>query len=131
MKIEGRLFLAGIAFYTLSAIVYGLWAREPAGTTALALTAGLALLIGFYVTFTGSRIGERPEDRVDGEIEEASGEYGFFSPHSWWPLPTAAGASITGLGLIFGWWLVFLGILVLGYAVLGMVFEYYRGEHAH
>ncbi len=45
MKIEARLFLAGIAFYTIAAIVYGLWAREPAGTTALALTAGLALLI--------------------------------------------------------------------------------------
>ena len=131
MKIEARLFLAGIVFYTASAIVYGLWAREPAGTTALALTAGLALLIGFYLSFTGSRIGERPEDRTDGEIDEVAGEYGFFSPHSWWPLPTAAGAAVVALGLIFGWWLLCIGICLFGFSVIGRVFEYYRGDHAH
>ena len=131
MKAEGLLFASGVAFFGAVSVIYWVFSEEPAGTTALAFTGGLALLVGYYVLFTGRRVGTRPEDRNDGDIEEAAGEYGFFSPHSWWPLPTAAGAAITGLGIIFGWWLVFLGILVLGYAVLGMVFEYYRGEHAH
>ena len=131
MKVEGLLFAAGVVFFTAAAIVYGVWSEEPAGTTALAFTGGLALLVGYYVLFTARRVGLRPEDRNDADIEEAAGEYGFFSPHSWWPLPTAAGAAVTGMGLIFGWWLVFLGVVMLGLAVIGLVFEYYRGEHAH
>jgi hypothetical protein len=102
MKIEGWLFMSGTAFFALIAAIYWLLAEEPAGTTALALTAGLAFLVGFYLLFTARRIDPRPEDRVDAEIEEAAGDLGFFSPHSWWPLPTAAGAAVTALGLVFG-----------------------------
>jgi hypothetical protein len=131
MKIEGWLFMSGTAFFALIAAIYWLLAEEPAGTTALALTAGLAFLVGFYLLFTARRIDPRPEDRVDAEIEEAAGDLGFFSPHSWWPLPTAAGAAVTALGLVFGRWLVMIGVGILVFGVIGLVFEYYRGEHAH
>ncbi len=131
MKVEGLLFASGVAFFGIVSVIYWVFSEEPAGTTALAFTGGLALLVGYYVLFTARRVGARPEDRNDGDIEEAAGEYGFFSPHSWWPLPTALAASMTGMGLIFGWWLVFLGVLALGLAIIGFVFEYYRGEHAH
>jgi hypothetical protein len=131
VKVEGLLFASGVVFFGVVAVIYWVFSEEPAGTTALAFTGGLALLVGFYTLFTGRRVGARPEDRSDGDIEEVAGEYGFFSPHSSWPLPTALGAAVTGLGLIFGWWLVFLGVIILGFAVLGMVFEYYRGEHSH
>ncbi len=131
MKIEGMLFAAGTVFYALVAVIYFLLSREPVGTTALALTAGLAFLVGFYVLFTGRRVGERPEDRVDAEVAEGAGELGFFSPHSWWPLPLAAGAAVFTLGLTFGFWLSYIGFTILGLSVIGLVFEYYRGEHAH
>jgi hypothetical protein len=131
VKIEGMLFAAGTVFYALVAVIYFLLSREPVGTTALALTAGLAFLVGFYVLFTGRRVGERPEDRVDAEVAEGAGELGFFSPHSWWPLPLAAGAAVFTLGLTFGFWLSYIGFTILGLSVIGLVFEYYRGEHAH
>jgi hypothetical protein len=131
MKVEAVLFLGGVVFYTIVGVIYGVLSREPAGTTALALTAGLAALVGFYTLATSRRIGLRPEDRHDAEIHEGAGELGFFSPHSPWPLSVAFGAAICTLGFVFGFWLLFIGIVVLGLAVIGMVFEYYRGEHAH
>lgn len=131
MKIEGGLFMGGFFFYLLLALIYGFWAKEPAGTTVLALSAGLALIAGFYLLFTARHIDPRPEDNVDADVSDGAGDIGFFSPHSAWPLPVAAGAAITSLGVVVGWWLVFLGALVLGLSVIGFVFEYYRGEHAH
>lgn len=131
MRLEGMLFAAGTVFYSLMTVAYWVLSREPAGTTALALTAGLSFLVGFYVLFTSRRVGIRPEDRIDGEIAETAGDYGFFSPYSWWPLAAASGAALTGLGLIFGIWLTLIGGGILVYGVIGLVFEYYRGAHAH
>jgi len=131
VKVEGWLFASGVVFYGAVAIIYGVITGEPAGTTALAFTGGLALLVGFYTLFTGRRIGARPEDRKDGEIDESAGELGFFSPTSWWPLAVASAAAVVTLGLVFGWWLVGLGVIFLLLSVVGMVFEYYRGEHSH
>jgi hypothetical protein len=34
-------------------------------------------------------------------------------------------------GLVFGWWLFLIGAGMAVIAVNGMVYEYYRGEHAH
>ena len=44
------------------AVVYWVLSEEPAGTVALAFTAGLAFLIGYYLLFTARRIDPRPED---------------------------------------------------------------------
>jgi hypothetical protein len=131
MKVEGWLFAAGTFFFALVAIVYGVWSGEPAGTTALALTGGLAALVGFYILFTSRHIDPRPEDSKDAEIADGAGELGFYSPHSWWPLPTAASAAMLAAGLIFGWWLVAVGVVCLLLSVVGLVFEYYRGAHSH
>ena len=130
MQIEGLLFFSGFIFFTICAVVYGLLSGEPAGTAALAFTAGLAFLVGFYLLFTASRIDSRPEDRLDAEIAEGAGELGFYSPHSWWPLPVAFFAATTFLGIIIGWWLVIIGVIGGALAVIGLVFEYYRGEPA-
>ncbi len=128
MKIEGGLFIGGAVFYAVIAWISSAMSGDVIGTTVLALTGGLSVIIGFYVLATGKRIGQRPEDRLDAEIEEADAEYGFFSPHSWWPLPVAVGAWLTFLGLIFATWIVVLGITVLLIAVTGWLFEYQRGD---
>jgi len=131
MRVEGLLLAALVVFFVVVGAVYGFVSHEPAGTVALLFTAGLAALSGFYILFTGHRIGERPEDRKDGEIGENAGELGFFSPHSYWPLALGASVGLVALGLAIGWWLVALAALPLFLSILGFVFEYYRGEHAH
>ncbi|MDP9393016.1 MAG: cytochrome c oxidase subunit 4 [Actinomycetota bacterium] len=132
MRLEWLLFAAAATFYTAITIVYWIMAKEPAGTAALALTSGLAMLVGFYLWFTARHIDPRPEDQNDAEIDEGAGPYGFFSPHSWWPLPLGASAAVVALGMVFGWWLVFGGVLGLVLSVIGLVFEYYGdGEEVH
>ena len=131
MKVEGWLFAAGFFFFALSAVIYGVLSEEPVGTVALAFTAGLAFLVGYYLLFTARRIDARPEDNRFGEIAEGAGELGFYSPHSWWPLAVAASAAIAFLWIVFGWWLFLIGAGCGALAVIGMVFEYYRGEPAH
>jgi hypothetical protein len=132
MKVEGWLFAAGFFFFGLSAVIYGILSDgEAVGTVALAFTAGLAFLVGYYLLFTARRIDRRPEDTVDAEIADGAGELGFYSPHSWWPLAVATGAALAFLGIVFGWWLFIIGAIGGGLAVIGLVFEYYRGEPAH
>ena len=131
MKIEGLLFALGSAFYLAIAAIYWYFSRDVIGTTALALTGALAFLVAFYVLYTSKRVYPRPEDRLNGDIEEADPEYGFFSPTSWWPLPVGFFAALTGTGLIVGWWLFFLAVLGLMLSLVGFVFEYYRGEQAN
>ena len=131
MKTEGYIFVVLAVFFAVVTPVYWYMSYDPTGTTALALSFGLAFLVAFYLLFTARRMTPRPEDRKDGEIEDGAGEYGFFSPHSWWPLACAGAGAIVFLGLVFGGWLFIIGAVFGVIAVLGMVFEYYRGDHAH
>jgi O-antigen/teichoic acid export membrane protein len=130
VKIEGLIFALGAAFFFVVATIYWYFARDPIGTTALALSGALAALVAFYVLYTAKRVYPRPEDRLDGEIEEADPEYGFFSPHSWWPLVLGFATFLVVLGLVFAVWLVVLGVCVLLLALVGWLFEYYRGDFA-
>ena len=131
MKIEGLLFVLGSAFYVVLAGIYWYFSRDQIGTTALALTGALAFLVAFYTLYTSKRVYPRPEDRKNGEIEEADPEYGFFSPHSWWPLVLGVSVMIVAIGLIFAVWVIVFGVFLLFLALVGWLFEYYRGEFAH
>jgi hypothetical protein len=73
----------------------------------------------------------RPEDRKEAEIAEGAGELGFFPPYSWWPLWCALALAMIVLGVVIGWWLVIIGGVFGVLALQGLIFEYYRGEHAH
>ena len=131
MKFEGGLFIGCAIFFGVVDVIYWFLSKEVTGTTALALAVALAFLTGFYLLFTGRRLPLRPEDNVDGEIEQGTGELGFFSPHSWWPLYVGLAAAIAALGVAIGWWLFLIGLLALFLTVIGFVFEYYRGVWAH
>jgi uncharacterized membrane protein len=131
MKVEGWLFLGSGIFLTIADIVYWYTSKEVTGTTALALSVALCLLSGFYIMFTGRRLPLRPEDNPQGEISEGTGEIGFFSPHSWWPLWCGLAAATVAVGFAIGWWLVLIGVVALVFASIGLVFEYYRGHFAH
>jgi cytochrome c oxidase subunit IV len=131
MKFEGSLFVGCAIFFGAADIVYWYFSKDPTGTVALALSVGLAFLTGFYLLFTGRRLPERPEDNPHGEIEEGTGELGFFSPHSWWPLYVGMAAGLAALGVAIGWWLFLIGLLAVFLTTIGFVFEYYRGIYAH
>jgi uncharacterized membrane protein len=131
MRVEGYLFLGCAVFFGGSDIVYWHFSHDPTGSTALAISVGLAFLIGFYVLFTGRRLPVRPEDEDEGEIYEGTGELGFFSPHSWWPLFVGLAAATAAVGAAIGWWLFLIGMLMVLLATIGFVFEYYRGHYAH
>ncbi len=131
MKVEGWLFLGSGVFLTGADIVYWYTSKEVTGTTALALSVALCLLAGFYLLFTGRRLPLRPEDNTEGEISDGTGEIGFFSPHSWWPLWVGLASATTAVGFAIGWWLVLIGVVGLIFTSIGLVFEYYRGHFAH
>ncbi len=131
MRIEGAIFGLGAIFFPPTAGVYWFLSRDPIGTTALALSGALAFLVAFYVLYTSKRVYPRPEDRLDADIDEADPEYGFFSPHSWWPLVVGFATLMVVFGFIFAVWLLVLGVGVLLVALVGWLFEYYRGEFAH
>lgn len=131
MRTSGRLFAFLAVFFALLSVVYWFLSKDPAGTTALVFTGALGFLVAFYLLFTAKRVEPLPEDDDEGEIADGAGVQGFYSPHSWWPLPVAAGAAVIGLGLVFVmWWLIILGVVLSVIATAGLLFEYYQGDFA-
>lgn len=130
MKVGGWSFALGAIFFLFVGGVYYYVSGDEIGTTTLIMTGGLAFLVAFYILYTNKRLDGLPDDRANAEIDEADPEYGFFSPHSWWPLPVGFAAMLIALGFIFATWLVVLGVLVLLVALIGWLFEYYRGAFA-
>ncbi len=127
MKVEAAIFNSIALFLFVSAVVYGIWAEEPIGTTALALSGGLCVIIGGYLWFVSRRIDLRPEDRKDAEIAEGAGDLGFFSPGSYWPVTLAFAAALLGGGLAYYYvWLIIVGVVAVLFAVGGLLFEYYH-----
>ncbi|MDF5758501.1 cytochrome c oxidase subunit 4 [Spongiactinospora sp. TRM90649] len=131
MRVQGWLFLFCGLFFALVDVVYWFWAREPVGTTALAISVGFAIMIGYYLMFTARRIGDQPEDDKQAEISDGAGEIGFFSPHSWWPLFVTLSAALAFVGFVIGWWLFMIGLLCVVMSMIGFVFQYYRGHFSH
>ena len=125
MKVNWQLFTGLALFYVIMTVIYWNVGGEPVGIGGMLLAAGLAGMVGFYVWFTQRRIGViLPEDSFTAEIADGAGELGFYSPHSWWPLPVALSSCTMGLGLIIGWWLTLIGLGALIISVIGMVTEY-------
>jgi hypothetical protein len=132
MKVEMKLFGILIPFFVLMTVVYW-WATagtELVGIVGLALTGALCAFIAFYLWLTARRLDERPEDRLDGEIAEQAGDYGFFSPHSWWPFWLGLASATLFLGVAVGWWLFIIATPFAVLATLGWTFEYFHGEKA-
>ncbi|MEU9374134.1 cytochrome c oxidase subunit 4 [Streptomyces sp. NPDC048255] len=129
MKIQGKMFLWLSFFVLIMAVVYGVWSKEPVGTTALFLTFGLTVMIGYYLAFTAKRVDEMAQDNLEADVADEAGELGFFSPHSWQPLSLAIGGALAFMGVIFGWWLMYFSAPVILIGLWGWVYEYYRGEN--
>jgi Cytochrome c oxidase subunit IV len=131
VKVEAAIFNLIAVFCVIAAVVYGVWSREPIGTTALVMSAGLTGLTGGFFWFVSRRIDARPEDRKDAEIADGAGELGFFSPGSYWPFALACSAGLMGLALaFFYYWLIIIAGIALLITIGGLLFEYYVGQNA-
>ena len=125
MKVSWQLFIGLSLFYVLMTIIYWQVGGEPVGIGGMLLAAARAGMVGFYVWFTQRRIGQvLPEDNLTALISDGAGDLGFYSPHSWWPLPVALSMCALTLSLIIGWWLTVISLGALVISIIGMVTEY-------
>ena len=138
MKSEAWIFGACTIFLVLVTPAYWLitdaseHGGDWTGTSALAMTTLLTLMVTIYLGFHAQKMDPRPEDRKDAEIADGAGELGFFPPYSWWPMWTAMALGTSVFGVAAGaWWLFIIGMMLGALALVGWIFEYYRGEHAH
>ncbi len=138
MKSEALIF--GITTVFLVLVTPAYWfitdssERGPdwTGTSALVMTTLLAAMVTLYLGFHAKKMDPRPEDRKDAEIADGAGELGFFPPYSWWPLWCALTLAVMVFGLAAAaWWMFIIGAVLGSVALSGLIFEYYRGEHAH
>ncbi|GEP48400.1 cytochrome c oxidase subunit 4 [Microbacterium saccharophilum] len=143
MKTNVNLWWLLTGFFLLVAVVYTGWnilahpdlpwpnAIEWVGTVALLFTAFMSILIGFYVNRVHrAQGGELPEDVLTADIDDGDPEMGEFSPWSWWPIVLASSAAFGMIGLSVGTWLMPISIAIFTVAIVGWVFEYYRGYFA-
>lgn len=137
MKTNYLLWLILTIFYAVVTLGYFVWwtltngGWEPIGTAALGMLTFMSAFLTFYIWKTDRTQGLVPEDREDANIEDGESELGFFSPWSWWPLFLGIASALAFASLAIGWWLTFIAVPLGLIGVVGYVFEYSRGQHAH
>ncbi|MER8230580.1 cytochrome c oxidase subunit 4 [Streptomyces sp. NPDC101490] len=129
MKIQGKMFIWLSVFILAMAVLYGVWSKEPVGTTALFLAFGLSIMIGYYLAFTAKRVDAMAQDDKEADVADEAGEVGFFAPHSWQPLALSVGGALAFLAVAMGWWILYFSAPLLLIGLFGWVFEFYRGEN--
>jgi hypothetical protein len=127
MKIEGMLLIGVGIFFGIVGIIYWVWSAEDAGGLMLLGTTLLGVVPGSYYLWWHRRIGYRPEDREDASIEEGAGVINSFPGSSIWPFVLGVGAFFTLLALVFGVWLIFIGLSFILIAAIGATAESRRG----
>lgn len=143
MKTNVNLWWILTGFFLLVTAVYTGWniiehsskpwynAIEWVGTIALLFSAAMSVMIGFYVNRVHrAQGGELPEDTLTADIDDGDPEIGEFSPWSWWPLVLAFSAALGMIGLAVGTFLLPIAGAVFLVAIVGWVYEYYRGYFA-
>ncbi|GAA1932517.1 hypothetical protein GCM10009775_25700 [Microbacterium aoyamense] len=153
MKTNTGLWWLLSAFFFLMFVVYTIWnvlahwdthaapdvsgwevftlSTEWVGTVALLFVTLMAAFIAFYIgRVHKAQRGELPEDILTADIDDGDPEAGEFSPWSWWPIVLAASAAVGILGLAVGVWMFPIGLAIFVVAIVGWVYEYYRGYFA-
>ena len=139
MKSNVVIFWVLTAYFVLVAAVYTGWNLithgyvEWAGSVAILLSGGLTGFIASFLALAHKKQGGvLVEDRVDSDIDDGDPEVGEYSPWSWWPIVLAFSVALFVIGLCIGedFWLSFLALPLIPVAVVGWVYEYYRGHFA-
>lgn len=133
MRIEANIFNLPATFFVVVAFVYG-WLTgwsEWVGLTCILLTGGLFFTVGLYLRMLVRRHGMRAEDDPDGDVATLPGEQGVFAPWSWWPLMLGIAAALGFTALAVGFWIMVPAAIMSVIGLVGWVFEFSRGQHAH
>jgi hypothetical protein len=137
MRVNINVLWVLAAFFAVADLAYSLWAfgtygrLEWVGTIGIGLVAVMSVFIAFYLQRSfQAQGGPLPEDRLDASIDDGDPELGHFSPWSWWPLILAVAATLGFLGFAVGVWIAAIGVAVFVIAIVGWVYEYYRGYFA-
>ena len=129
-------------FFLVVAVLYTGWSIlehegeivhriEWVGSVALLFSAFMGGLIAFYLgRVHKAQRGDLPEDVLTADIDDGEPEQGHFSPWSWWPIVLASSAALGMIGLAVGTWMMPIGLGVFVVAIVGWVYEYYRGYFA-
>lgn len=126
MKVESRMLILLGFFFALLTVTYLVLAQEMAGGLMLLGTALLGFMPGLYYAFWHRRMGDRPEDREDGKLEDREVVVGSFPGSSIWPFVMGMGCFSLVLGLVFGIWAAIPGIGLVVAALVGGTVE---GRH--
>lgn len=123
--------IVGGAYIAWNLITHGY--LEWVGAVVILLSGGLTAFIAVYLWLVQKKQGGvLVEDIDDSDIDDGDPELGEFSPWSWWPIVLAFALALFILGLCIGFnfWLTFLSAPIVLVAVVGWVYEYYRGHFA-
>jgi Cytochrome c oxidase subunit IV len=129
MRTEALFLLFLGAFFGIVGLVYWFWSYEDGGGMMLLGTSLLGFLPGSYYMFWHRRMGKRVEDRDDASIADGAGVISSFPGSSIWPFVLGVGAFFTVLSLVFGIWLILLGVPLILTAITGVTVESRRGGH--
>jgi len=144
MRSNVVLFWILAAFFFVTSVLYVVWnilthypalplvnAIEWAGAVALLFTAIMWAMLAVYLHRTyKAQGGELPEDVLTSDIDDGDPEVGEFAPWSWWPMVLAGSAAIFLIGMAVGHFLLPIGIGIFVIAIVGWVYEFYRGNFA-
>lgn len=139
MKSNIVIFTIVTVYFLIVGVLYTVWNLfthnyvEWAGSVALIGCAFLAGFIAVYLWLVQKKQGGvLIEDLPDSDIDDGDPEVGEFSPWSWWPLALSLACAlfILGIAVGFSFWLSFFSIPLIIIAVVGWVYEYYRGHFA-
>jgi hypothetical protein len=123
MRTASKVLLASAVFSVVIGTVYWFVAYEIAGTIFLAAMAA-SLLFAAAFAARGATGVSPAEDRPLATPKEAAGEeVGPFPEGSLWPVFLGAGSLLLVAGLIYGIWVLALGVLISAAAILGMTRE--------
>jgi hypothetical protein len=112
LRVQWRIFLGMAAFVALFGAVYWFMTYEDAGTTLLALAAGLAALCGGYLL-----VQDRKRPRAAGAAHPEAEQY---LPHSsLWPFGIGVGVFLAFNGLILGLPWMLPGVVLVATSIGG------------
>ncbi|MCH6160360.1 aa3-type cytochrome oxidase subunit IV [Streptomyces marispadix] len=124
MRVEALLFVGVAVFFGVVSACYVPFSDDPAGNAALLVSFLMSSLIAFFLWTQHRRRGPRAQDRPDADVREGAGPLEFFPPRSYFPVLTALGAALAGLGVVYGMWLFLIGIGITAPGVAGFVFQH-------
>ncbi|MCL4449017.1 MAG: cytochrome c oxidase subunit 4 [Actinobacteria bacterium] len=127
MRIEALFLLSIALFVAVITVVYWFESYENSGTVMLLAASLLGLVPGTYYYWWSRRMLGRPEDLDQPEPAKKEVVIGAFPNGSIWPFVFAMGCASIALGLVFGLWLLALGVIVVISATAGFTAESRRG----